>query len=569
MKNHAVNVALIIVLSLGVYANTFNNAFVWDDELFITENREIKDLSKWPAFFMQGSQNLYRPLRTALYAVTWRFGGADPVLYHIVGKSLNTMAALVLYLLLMLLFASPPAAFWGTLLWALHPIHTEKVAFITSTYDILGDLFWLSAFACYVAFRKKGRRGWWWASLALFSAGLFSAETAAVLPLLVVMYDLTFGGADKKPLRWSPYFALLAVWLVIRTAALGTVARAGEHAINPDLWGNLLTMAGVVSGYIKLLVFPWPLSVDYDVAAWGPPPLTFYIAALLITAALALAARRAKKEPWLAFSVFWFFLVLSPNLNIIPTGTLMTERYVYMPSAAIAFLAAAYWSRPTASSASFRAASALFIIVAIVFFGLTATRNRDWRNETALWSATLKTNPHSNVALLNLGVDAFRKKEYPIAERLLLLAAAGRPERMAAPATLGDLYLEQKRFAEAEEWYRRSYAAGRREIDLLNAAMAAMGKGEFSRVENELREIAERNPHSAEALSALGVALCAEKREGWTPAFVRAHRASGEADPVLKLASCYRYMGNMEGGRRIAHIGGLLFPGENAFAEFF
>ncbi len=244
MKRHAAPVLALIAFSLALYANAFHNQFVWDDTFFIVESREIRSIDL-PRFFSEGSENLYRPLRTALYALTYRWGGLDPAAYHLVGKTMNALTVAALYALLILLFENRGAAFWGALLFAAHPVHTEKVTFITSTFDIPADLLWLSALVLYVLHRKRQPPFALTASVLVFAAALLFGETAAVLPLVIVLYDLTMGRRDKKAALWIPYFAVLAAYLIIRTSVLGTVARSGAHALNPDLFGNFLTMSDV------------------------------------------------------------------------------------------------------------------------------------------------------------------------------------------------------------------------------------------------------------------------------------------------------------------------------------
>lgn len=556
MKKHAAPVLALIAFSLVFYANTFHNEFVWDDYLFVVNAKEIRSIDL-PLFFSEGTESLYRPLRTALYALTYRYGGLDPAAYHLVGKMMNALTVAALYALVVLLFENRGAAFLGALLFAAHPIHTEKIAFISSSYDIPADLLWLSAFVLYVLHRKRHPPFALTVSVLLFATGLLCGESAAVLPLVIVLYDLTFGDRDKKAARWVPYFTLLVIYLAIRTSVLGAVARAGGHTLNADIFGNFLTMSHISILYGKLLLWPWPLMAirNMNQAAF-PYPLHLYAAGMAMAALLLAAWRQRHERPWITFTTFWFFAVLSPNLNFVPTGNLMAERYVYLPSAILSFLMAAGYLAVGTNRRHLMALLVAAVIIIAGFSSLTVRRNTDWRNETILWSHTLLTKPDTAAAMINLGVAAQQDRHWDAAENLFKRAVELQPESDGPPEHLADLYIEMGRDNDALPLLEKAYAMRKRDTLLLKIAQLKVTQKKYPDAETLLDDLLRRYPNSSRAWMTRGALEYFKGEPAWAASYVRAYALSKrDPDVLLQMAKAWQHAGKPAAALRVARIG--------------
>ncbi len=565
MKNHLYALLLLAVLSVAAYANALGNYFVWDDDIFIVSAKEIRTLDI-PRFFTEGTQDLYRPLRTTLYALTYRYGGLDPVAYHLVGKTMNILTIGALYALLFLLFESVPAAFLGALIFALHPVHTEKVTFITSTYDIPADFLWLAAFALYVWHRKRQPPFAFTVSLALFGAGLFFAENAAVLPLVVVLYDLTFGAGDRKPLRWVPHFAVLAFYLIVRTAVLGSVARGGGPTLNPDLLGNLLTMSGATFVYAKLLLIPWPLSATYSWIrpAVAPYPPYLWAAFAIIVIGLAAAWRQREARPWVAFAAFWFFAVIAPNLNFIPTRGLFAERYLYLPSASLSFAAAAGYLLVMGDSRRRNAYVAGIVGVALLFGGLTVLRNRDWRDQETLWITSMRRDPGAFTPLVNLSDIARDRGNNDFAERLLRRAIEVQPGMDLPLIVLADFLAEEGRYAEALPLYEKAYGLVKKDNVLLSIGITKLNLGQVAAAEAIIMPLLEKYPAKSRTNQAYGALLYFKNDPLWWGPFVKAWGIAHESAPLELMANAWLSANRPDAAEHIARFGSRQHPQSKA-----
>ncbi|MBI3581501.1 MAG: tetratricopeptide repeat protein [Nitrospinae bacterium] len=571
MRNNLLNLVVLACLSILVYLNSFGNQFVWDDENFIVRNKLIQQDQPTPKYFLEGTENLYRPLRTMLYSATYRVGGLNPVSYHLVGKLLNALTVCVLYALIVLLFGSREGAFWGALLFALHPLHTERVAWITASYDILGDFFWLSAFACYVAGKRGVGRGYVACSLLLFFVGLLSSETAAVTPFVIILYDMTLGrekdvvsepnarptgGAILSKFVWIPYFVILSGYILLRFSVLGIISRTGESALGLGSFGIFVTMSGVVAQYFKLMLFPWPLVPIHEVEqAAAPYSASLLASAAGVASAVVAALLYLRKRPGAAFSFLWFFVVVSPNLNIIPTGTFMAERYVYLPSATLSFFVALAFLNTSGRRRVLLAVGCA--LVAAAYFAATTVRNKDWRNEVALWASAVNADPiGTNVAVANFSSVLRSSGQSLEAEKILLNALKENPRKIFVLMELGEIYLESGRLDEAERSLRKIPPHSRVQYRIIyDMAQIRIKQGRYAEAEKMLGDVLEVHPDAPKTFISYVSTLFAQGKPTWPGHFIAAYAASGNIDFLANLANFYLLSGKNATAVNIAKIG--------------
>ena len=150
MKARYKHFLIIIIAVIVVYLNIFRNDFVWDDKFFVLEREEIKDLRNIPVFFTQDVEGLYRPVRTVFYAVSYALWKENPIGYHVNAILIHSIVSILVYLIILKISGKVKLSFLTGLLFALHPVHTEAIAFITANFDLLGVIFYLLAFLFYL-----------------------------------------------------------------------------------------------------------------------------------------------------------------------------------------------------------------------------------------------------------------------------------------------------------------------------------------------------------------------------------------------------------------------------------
>ncbi|MGH9144824.1 MAG: protein O-mannosyl-transferase TMTC1-related protein, partial [Vicinamibacterales bacterium] len=319
-------------------------------------------------------------------------------------------------------FARVPAAFATAAIWAVHPLSTEAVTNIVGRADLLAALAVLGAFLLYLKARGEAgpRRLAWFAGVAAASAlGFFSKESAVVIVPVIALYELVWwdGTRSRSALIWaaaSLAAPLLLMWSQ-RSAVLGS-SPAAEFAFvdNPivgaGFWTGRLSAIAVMARYLALLVWPATLSNDYS---YAQVPIVHgtardWVACLAIAACaagwLALSPWRARRNPGVVlaqrvafFSAAFAFVTFLPASNLLfPTGTIMAERLMYLPSIGlVALLAIALLA---AAARVFGSPGLAILAVAVLASGLsyrTWTRNPDWRDDVALWTSAVHAAPSS------------------------------------------------------------------------------------------------------------------------------------------------------------------------------
>ncbi|MBI5331859.1 MAG: hypothetical protein HZB71_14760 [Betaproteobacteria bacterium] len=415
----------IFAAVLLAYLNALPAAFQFDDYKVIVNNPAVHGFAAWA----EGMPGI-RPLLKLSYALNWEIA-TGPFGFHAVNVLLHLAnVALVWRLTAWFPLTSPPLSKGGqgaphtqvqvgvpltsppflkggqggfegveyarlitTLLFALHPIQTEAVTYITGRSISLMSLFGLGALLCWLAAPTRARPALWRAAaLALFAAAVAVKEVAVALPLALLLLD--------RRLRASP--ALVAGLLLGLLALLWGLGYAYLLHETPyrSLLANLASETNALFWLAGQLLQPWALNIDPDLPEYasfmGLPGLQ---AALLATA-LALAWRERVRRPWLGFGLLWTLLLLAPMYSLVPRLDLASERHLYLAGLGLYWIiGAAMASLPLDSP---RQAG---LIVGLTLAGvlLTTQRNQDYRDEVNLWRATVQRSPNKDRAWNNLG----------------------------------------------------------------------------------------------------------------------------------------------------------------------
>jgi protein O-mannosyl-transferase len=350
--------ALIVALVGGLaYANAIANSFTLDDDTVIAKNELVRHLSSvWRAFALPywpmsipGGQ--YRPLAIVSFALDWSVSGASPHWMHFVNVLWHVAACVLVWRLLRQLMASGPALA-GSLFFALHPVHVEAIANTVGRCEVMAAVFVLAA----VLAHRRGS----WTAVPLYAAALASKESGVVFLGLAAANDLILtpaasaaGAAATRGMatvrrRWRLYAGYLGVAaaygvtlaIVFRDRALVDISPTWFRASAVDRW---LTEARVVPEYIRLMVAPYTLRMEYsprviDVAHHLSPLVAVGMAVTaVVVLGLAYAWRRA---PVAAFGIAWFGIAVSPVSNVLfASGIVLAERTLYLPSVGAALLA--------------------------------------------------------------------------------------------------------------------------------------------------------------------------------------------------------------------------------------
>jgi protein O-mannosyl-transferase len=332
--------AILAAVTFIVFSGTLANSFVYDDNPQILQNDFILNAHLWKRIFtgsvwsfQGGKTNFYRPLQFACYWILYRIGGPNPAVFHLLNLLIYVATAWLVFRLARELFKNEMVALAGALLWALHPVHVEAVAWISALPDVGSAFFILLALLCFLrAERDTGvhRRYHLLAALSFFVA-LFFKEMALSFPLLLLVYWFFLGKPEsrrRRALRWLPYGVATLVYVAVRRQMLGYVTQGGHFwKIPPQVAGASL---GLLGQDTKILLWPVHLNV-FRMFYLGPSLRSPWpwIMVLLLAGTFWLR----KREPVLAFLIAWWPVTLLPVLDIRQLSfPLVADRFLYFPS---------------------------------------------------------------------------------------------------------------------------------------------------------------------------------------------------------------------------------------------
>jgi tetratricopeptide (TPR) repeat protein len=474
---------IIILAVLAAYWNSLSGPFIFDDAIGITDNATIRHL--WPVWQAltpphgmpdDGARPVAgRPIANFSLAVNYAFGGLDVTGYHVFNLLVHLLAALTLFGIVRRTLASrlatrgfqisdlkskilkgsataqseisnlkseilegtPPTllALGVALLWALHPLQTEAVTYISQRAESLMGLFYLLTLYCFVRStdetgERLEARGQWseaggrnpdatqplssrpsplasrlWQAASILSCllGMASKEVMVSAPLMVLLYDRTFVAGTFRE-AWAKrrlfYGALAATWLLLGFLVATTHGRGGSagFGVNITWWPYALTQFRAIAHYLQLSVWPAPLVFDYGTplatGAMEIVPYAMIVLLLVIGTAVALW-----RWPVVGFFGCWFFAILAPTSSVVPVATqTMAEHRMYLalvPLAVLVVLGLYSWLG--------RRSAVIFLALAVGLGCVTVRRNEDYRSALAIWSDTVAKCPDNGRAHDQLG----------------------------------------------------------------------------------------------------------------------------------------------------------------------
>jgi len=462
----------VALLASAVYAQTLTYGFAGDDIGIIRDRPLFHDLGRWREILGASwwSHALYRPVTAISLAANWVAAAGDPRAFHLVNVALHALAALVVYRLARELVPFGAAVAAG-LVFAVHPVHVEAVVNLVGRAEVLSTIFVLLAVLLYRADgrlaeagdRRSARRAA--ATLGTLAAAVLALgakESAFALPALLLVSDWADARARARRFEWAlarhgllwiACVVVAAGWLALRARIVGdlTGLEVAPGLEDQGLAGRTMIMLPIVLRYAMLLFFPARLSVEYSpqfVAARAEWSLAAVAGAAVVGAAAGAALAARRRSPAVTVSLAWIGATLLIVANIlVPTGILLAERTLYLPSVGAALLLGISWH-----AAHRRAPAVAYACLGVLLAAgaaRTMTRNPIWRDDTTYYPAMVRDAPGSFRAYWTAAELARQRGDLKESERLLRSALQAHPLAWAVWQDLGKLLYFEGRFAEA------------------------------------------------------------------------------------------------------------------------
>jgi tetratricopeptide (TPR) repeat protein len=553
---------LVLVATLAAMWPSLHGELVYDDLVIVARNPLITSIGQVPKLFSSGLWDFldpntaarigyWRPLGSLTLMLGYAIGGIEPLAYHALSIAFHLAATAAAFLLALRLSRSAPAAFFASLLFGLHPVHVESVAWISAINDPLFGLFALLSLHAFVTWRDRGSSGVAWMSGVWFMLALLSKELAiAVVPItLIIDFARDRERASTAPDRpsnglgpfrpfaraYGPMLATIGVYYLARVAVFGDW-RAGFDRTNTEFGVGVSRLVSLrvelLGGFSWLLAWPRELNLFHPFEpglAIGDPRFVRAIVCIAVLAAVAWIAYERRASSLLCAALFIPAAVLPALVRVGSLGSFpLSERFLYLATLGFTLLL---------SAAAFRALSAglacaLLSLVALAYGVRSYERAGVWHDEETLFTDAALHSPKSPYVQWGLGrvlLEKYRaehlgdtlRRAHAAFERALALLSA---------AQSGD----QTIFATVEDHIQANLGYGwtflyEAEVDQQH---------DYETAREIFKRVAERYPLSAEAYTSLGTAYTqlnafkpAEdafaKAIGLNARYVEAHHALG------------------------------------------
>jgi tetratricopeptide (TPR) repeat protein len=552
--------AIGLAIAIGiVFGRAVHSPFIFDDVGSIEKNSSIRSL--WPLISTTGRPGPLnpvpelptsgRPLVNLTFAMNYYFGGLDPFGYHAVNMVFHFLTALLVWAIVRRTLRLPyfegrfeTAAGWlamgVALLWALHPLQTEAVVYVTQRTELMMTFFYLATIYCSLRYWSQFaralkadegldesvknsiyRRRTIWLVLAVVAcaAGMASKEVMVSAPLMVLLFDRTFiAGSLKKAVHrsWPLYAGLAGTWFLLLLFNIGTPrGDSAGFSLGVSAYEWWLTQAKVLLMYLKLVVWPSPLLLHYDfpyfttlAEAW-----LYVVPVLMLAAAVCVLCWR---NHTLGFLGVFVFAVLSPTLLVPIVTEMAAERRMYLPllTLVVPFVVGTYelgrWVQRGWSGFSYARSAALAVSFVLAFaFGVASAKHLvAYDDEMQLWREVLQEEPNNFIAHNNLGRLLLNAGRLPEVITELQLSLAQKPDYYFAYNNLGVALYRLGRYPEAIEALEDALRLNPDFTDALqNMANTLRQVGRLPEARAKLEHALRLRPDDAEAQNNMGVLL--------------------------------------------------------------
>lgn len=500
------NIGIIIFFALlvfGVYANCLKNEFLSDDIAGIMQEKNIGN----PFYFLIHQPiNFFRYLN---YAIVYNIFGLNPFFFRLTNVFIHLGSVIILFTALSLLYDRRVAIFVSGI-FTVHPLLSEAVTWITGGGHAQYVFFDLLAFLLYLLARfHNWSKKYYLLSLTSFFIALFTTEKSAILPLIIISFEFSFGDLKKTWKKTIPYFLLsgfAAIFVIFGGNFTSRInALHNQYYQEQGLYNPLTQIPTAIFSYLQLMVWPDKLTLYHSEMAFSNFQYLIMLLTTCILFGLLIISFLKKNLRKYFFWLSFFLISLLPMLTPFKIAWIVAERYVYFGSIGIFVLFGLFLQYIGGKSKNKFLPWGIWIILIITLSTRTITRNIDWKNQDNLWVAAARTSPSSPQNHNNLGDMYGRHGDLPKAVEEFQAAIRLKPDYGDAYHNLANIYrLMGKNDLAAENYQKAIYFNPNLWQSYQNLSVILFESGRLEQSVSSINKAIEINPRSPDLRVILG-----------------------------------------------------------------
>ncbi len=419
-----ISIFLILIITIIAFLPSLKNEFTnWDDMGLVVENTAIRDLS-WRnirSIFTSSFISTYIPLTILSFSLEYHFFELNPLAYHTTNLILHLVNCVLVFCLIYILTCNSYVSLIAALLFGIHPLRVESVAWVTERKDVLYSVFFLGSIIFYLYYKKVQNLRNYYLSLFLFILSCMAKGVAVTLPFVLPVFDYFFKRKFNKKLLIEkiPFFGVALIF-----AAIAMIIQRQTQILQQESFFGLQNIFIACYGlvfYLTKTLLPFNLSAMYPYPEGNGallPPI-FLFSPIIVVAFAAFIVYSKKYTRRIIFGSLFFFITILPVLELITVAgdAIAADRYTYIPSIGLVFVVAIGIKWLYLRASGFKELVKAFLVVILVaatsiFSVLTWQRCKVWKNSFTLWSDVLEKYPNVPDAYNGRGLFYYDTKNY-------------------------------------------------------------------------------------------------------------------------------------------------------------
>ncbi|MBM3248614.1 MAG: tetratricopeptide repeat protein [Candidatus Omnitrophica bacterium] len=463
-----VSIFLLALISFGLYANSLAGDFLIDDYSVIVGNEKLRDVK---SYFSQHFKIRPICLIELINLFLWNISPGSPFFFHVFNVFLHVFCVILIFILCNILFKNSALSFLTSLIFAVHPIHTEAISWISGGHYALSSLFFIASFIFYVKSDKSIVN--LMISVLFFVFCFLAGTSVAVLPIMFVLYDVFFREKHKqnKQLRRLRILFLLIIFAMAFMFVAYFVFNKNKfmHLIFYFRgFGYLIVVTKAFVYYLQILYLPLARGLfhpfAYNTLSIQMISPAFFGALIIIVVSIMAFLKCRKNYKPVAFGIMWFFVAYAQYSNVIPICNIVSERYMYLPSLGfaiiMAFLFLKVWEIINRNERHKKMLRVSAISALVLFIGsysfLTMKRNYDYHDIMSYWQSNINNFKDGYMVYNNLAGTFYAMGDPDNAIAYCWINLLVNPNQPHVWCNLGKVYKEKGDLEQARACYNKA-----------------------------------------------------------------------------------------------------------------